>query len=159
MKKEYSASLKRYLIEGFAEKLPDFKITKVKTEYVSPGELVFVNTVSENLKLFIIVTKHAKGGNKFTIEMGWSTINDFPEFSMRPGFEEPHDVNIHKTSEYVCRIGSLIDGKDMWWSLKDSALLRIKDPIHRIIAENSQIDADRLPEIVLPKVKDAIEKI
>ena len=159
MKKEYSVSLKKLFVDGFREEFPDFKITNIKSEYISPGELVFVKTINEKLKLFIIVTKHAKGGDKFTIELGWSTINDFPELSMRPSFEEPENINIHSTSEYVCRIGSLIDGKDKWWILKDSVIFKIKDPIQKLIAQSKKIDADRLPEIVLPKVKDAIEKI
>jgi len=159
MKKEYSVGLKKFFLDGFLEEFPDFEMTKIKSEYISPGELVFVNTINEHLKLFIIVTKHAKGGNKFTVELGWSTINDFPELSMRPGFEEPNDLNIHTTCEYVCRIGSLINGIDKWWVLKDTALIKIKDPIQKLIAQSKKIDSIRLAEIVLPKVKDAIEKI
>ncbi|MEZ5472017.1 MAG: hypothetical protein R3E90_09570 [Marinicella sp.] len=159
MRTEYNNALKKYFQEMLASRLPGFQLTKINSKYKSPGELFFVNTVDDALKLFIIISQHAKGADRFTVELGWSIINDFPQLSMRPNAETPEQININNTSEYICRIGTLIDGKDKWWSLKDSSILRIKDPIQKLIAQSTKVDANRISTIVEPKVKDAIEKL
>lgn len=114
MKTEYNKALKKYFKEGLTKQMPDFQLAKINSKYKSPGELVFVNTVNDKLKLFIIISQHANGADRFTVELGWSIFNDFPQLSMRPCAEQPVKIDIKSTGEYICRIGMLIDGKDKW---------------------------------------------
>jgi hypothetical protein len=67
--------------------------------------------------LWVFLIPSVKGYNRFTVELGWSTLGRYPELSARPAPAWPGtDRAEFDLPEYVCRLVSLYARADPWWS-------------------------------------------
>ncbi len=144
MRKEYRWAVRERFSRGIAELLPGFVPRKVRSQLLFGDETVFAWEAGQGLLVFVLLVPDAKGRQSFTVELGWSVHNRFPEGSIRPSIilgpteEIPPDLE-----EAIIRLGSLVSPTDLWWDLPDPALERPGDlealraglePIERDIA-------------------------
>lgn len=123
----------RVLRELFARELSrlpmSFHEQKEKSLYIAPGDRAFSHVVSDDVRLFIVIVPDRKGGNRFTVELGWSKLRRFPHLSMRPSPDEPTSSGEEfKLDEYMCRLGQLENGGDKWWRLPETTGSDIASP-------------------------------
>lgn len=121
MRKELGKALKEVFTRSMAAELPRFRETPVKSMYLNPGERVFEWAPGGAKRLFVLLVPHPKGGDQFTVELGWSTLGRFPELGMRPSRLPPMRSEEFREAEYICRLGEAAGGSDKWWSLERSA--------------------------------------
>jgi hypothetical protein len=114
---------KKIMIDFFNKKmkesLPDFASFHEKSEFINPGEAIYYSPIFDSVYLFIILVPNLKSEAEFTIEVGWSKMNKFPELSIRPWPKSPNNSEeVYKMKEYVCRL-SQFDQSLMWFNISD----------------------------------------
>ena len=156
MRKEYSKVLKDYFQKKMETKFPQFQKTKYKSIYIFPGEITYTWPVDDNLKCFIILIPGLTGNDEFFIEIGWSKKGLFPEFE-RPIGCPTKDRKEFEKDEFICRLDHLWSSNSFGWKFyKLENMTDVSD-----FMKNSQvpIPVEKVREIVLPQVDDAIVKL
>lgn len=136
MRKEYSKLLKDLFSQRLEEIAPEFKEIKVP-DPVYPGQRTYQWIPSQGLLCFIILVPSPKGDDRYTIELGWSTLGKFPRIEEMGSW-----ITIYKLTperkEYdlpvcICRLGNIHSGKDIWWGIGnkwDVSKLKFEDFIN-----------------------------
>ena len=128
MRKEYRKAVRERFARGMADRFPHFELTKVDSPILFGGESVFRWEKTNDLHCFVVLVPDLKGRQAFTLELGWSRRGRFPAVSMRPSIlYSPDDPVPVDTEEAVVRLGGLVSGTDLWWSLPDRGLERPGD--------------------------------
>lgn len=127
MRKEYRKAVRAAFTEGLAEAAPGFERVRVSSPLLFGGETVFRWSPRGGVVGWLLVVPDAKR-QAFTVEVGWSSSDRFPEFGMRPsvmlGAGDPWPV---EPAEGFVRLGGLANGTDRWWELPDPAMERLGD--------------------------------
>jgi len=102
---------------AFADKLGTaFPILAEKTEYIFPGEKVFiVPTNSPSLAGYFVITPDHHGRNRFSLDIGWSTLGRFPQLPRRPYGTATESRLEFKLDEFTCRLSTIWGEADFWW--------------------------------------------
>jgi hypothetical protein len=150
MRKEYGKVLREEVEKRMSGSRFGWKLHREKSMYVFPGERTFRKDVSPQLTLWCIFAPNQKF-ESFTVEVGWSRLSRFPQLTMRPCLERPAEA--HGKEEYTVRLGTLIDGSDLWWEVEPFKPPRNNDELLRMM---QPIPADKAKARVLPKVDEAL---
>jgi hypothetical protein len=155
MRKEYSSALRKifdYKINNKNFGFVKYK-NKKKSDLIFGGELVYLIDLTY-LYCCLILVPHLKA-EKFTLELGWSEKNKFPAVKTRPvGFLSLDKKElIH--SDFIFRIGDLIDKNDYWWTIEDTP--NTLDGI--IKSMENKITKEEAMAKVVPHVDNAIQII
>ena len=158
MKKEFANALRDLFTEEMAKKFPEFKPVKMKSQYIWPGERVFCWVVADSVGCYIVLVPSQKGYDEFTVEIGWSKLDRFPEISAR-GIHVPQpDHSEFARDEFLCRLSSLWGSADFWWQFYDVNKV-MSDPVQHILIQTKKLTTAEAEETVLPHVVSAIGKL
>ena len=113
--------LRKFFLHGLQEIDSGFVEEKLRSPYVHPGEVVYVNRSAEPLWMLIVLVADRHGRERFTVEIGWSKLGRFPNLSMRPSPDQPDGGAEYSFDEYMCRLGRISEGQDKWWNLPTSS--------------------------------------
>jgi hypothetical protein len=139
--------------------LPRFREVPLESMYLNPGERVFEWRHSEALRLFLLLVPDLKGGERFTVELGWSARGRFPELGMRPSMRPPRRAAELEEEEYICRLGELCKGGDYWWRLGAPPALSVAGTVATLQAQIAPMGMAEAREIVQPVVADAVTQL
>lgn len=114
MKKEYSKVLKAEFAKWLKVNAPQYEDFKGKSIYLFPGEKAYVYKVKDSLWCFIVLSPQANGEDAFTIELGWSAQQRFPEIGMRPSFQPSESRAEFNEYEAFTRLPYLYRGEEFW---------------------------------------------
>jgi hypothetical protein len=114
MRSEYGRVLRLSIERGLNCSAFGWQSQKIESPYVFPGERVFSKLGTDRL-LWCALVVHERF-EKFTFEVGWSLQCRFPELKVRPSLQSP--VESQHLSEYMVRLGRLIDDADRWWEVE-----------------------------------------
>lgn len=155
MRKEYGKALRDGFTREMKNRLPDFKPFKGKSDYLFPGERAFTRPADKGLHLWIVCTPDQRGHESFTVDVGWSTRDGFPELSMRPSCEPTPARDEFRQDEAMTRLAYLT-GDPEWWVIEE-----IADPIslEALMAQQRKLTAEEAGQRVDPLLKDVFEKI
>lgn len=161
MRKELSKALKEAFTQAMAAELPRFRETPIKSMYLNPGERVFAWPASGAASLFVILVPHPKGGDQFTIELGWSALGRFPELGVRPSMRPPKRGEEFQEAEYVCRLGEVARGSDQWWSLEKAPVpaSSVAGALAALQEGIAPLPAAEARALVQPAVADAVAQL
>ena len=99
--------------------LSGFELYERPSQYLWPNEVAITKTQSR-IALFIVFTPHEQDSKRYTLDIGWSRLNRFPQLPARPCLEEPSEDRAEfANDEYFTRIGLLARGRDQWWHAGD----------------------------------------
>lgn len=162
MRKEYGKALRAVFTQEMKAHLPQFLPIKVSSFYIFPGEKAFRWVPAEPNHFWIILCPDQKGREAFTLELGWSRFGRFPELGTRPSTKVPSkNRDEFALDEYVCRLGMLMTGEDLWWRLENP--LEYLDSQETYMAylqqKVSPISQEEATRVVTPHVEDAVEKL
>jgi hypothetical protein len=158
MRKEYTRALWRIFKQKIKENnicLVDYQLP---IEHRTRGDHAYkYNNMPESsispLACFVILIPHNLA-EKFTLEIGWSESNSFPVVKMRPTGFLSQDKRELSHTDFVFRIGNLINRSDFWWTV-DEAPKTIDD----IMNSTKKITNEAAEAKILPIVDDVIEKL
>lgn len=105
MRKEF----RKILVQSFSDKIHEsgigFSTEKVGPPHAFPSEVMYTKrTLTGRIRLFVILVPDAKR-EAFTVEIGWSTLDRFPELTMRPSGDPQLDRKEFGCPEFICRLG------------------------------------------------------
>ena len=153
MRKEFAKVLRDQFTKKVAEQLADFEPYKEKTIYLFPGERAFYRVVNDALWLFIVCSPDSRGHEAFTIELGWSTQQRFPENGMRLNCTPSDSGEEFSLPEAMLRLNSLGAAPE-WWTVEE-----IADPFDTSAAGLEKmarkVSAAEARELVLPILDEA----
>lgn len=167
MRKEYGKVLRKDFGAMLKEIAPEFKEWNFKDSLL-PGQRVYQWEVKDNIYCYIILLPSPKGGNNFTIELGWSKLGRFPELSCRPSTQFPSSTHDEfELPEYICRLGMLSEGNHDWWKIEESGWDIVKRGgvfnelvAHQMIIESLKpLSAEEAEARVLPKLEAAMKML
>ncbi|WNO11571.1 hypothetical protein [Teredinibacter sp. KSP-S5-2] len=156
MKKEYGKALRDYFVKQMGEKFSDFQPYAVKTIYLAPGEKAFYRELSNGIWQFVILSPNAQGHESFTIEMGWSNQQRFPEIGMRPNYD-PRTGSQPSEQELILRLPHIYGGEE-FWVIEDNANpfdflgAGLKRQMQKITAEEARAKVNPLLDGALEKL-------
>jgi len=155
MRKEYGKALRDGFAREMRKRLPDFKPFKGKSDYLFPGERSFTSPADKDLNLWIVCTPDLRGHESFTVEVGWSTRDGFPELSMRPSCAPSTTRDEFRQDEAMTRLAYLT-GDPEWWVIEETA-----DPfsLEALMAQQRKLTAEEARQRVDPLLKEVFEKI
>ena len=161
MRKEYGKALRTLFAQEMLTRLPQFAETKVKSLYLFPGERAFCWSPRKPIYCWIILQPNLKGYESFTVEIGWSRLDRFPELGMRPSFHAPSDDRCEFAEpEYMCRLGNDRLGNDYWWEVEPFRCGITEAEYLAILQEQlKQIPADEAHAKVEPHVLNAFNRL
>jgi len=161
MRKECGKALRELFTAEMKTVLPQFLPVKVSSKYIFPGERAFRWIPVEPVHLWILLVPHHKGGEEFTVEIGWSKLGRFPELSMRPSLPGPSERRDEfALDEYVCRLGMLISGRDYWWEVEHFEFPDSEEAwMAYLQSKVNPLSTQEAIQIVRPRVQDAVEKL
>ncbi|MBK8039294.1 MAG: hypothetical protein IPK22_19495 [Verrucomicrobiaceae bacterium] len=112
MEKNFSKKLKN----TFCKRLTNFELYPERCPYIFSGDVVFVRRHhAGRLLIFVIATPDHHGGNRFTIDLGWSLQGRFPELPRRPFGSYSGNDSVFDASEFTFRISDVMNKNDFWW--------------------------------------------
>jgi hypothetical protein len=157
MRKEYGKILRSYFSSQLEKHAPQFKAIKVDSVYFWPGDRAYCWQPHDNLKCWLILSPSKKDNDEFTVLIGWSKLNRYPELNMVPCPDGPTaDREEHKRDEYLIRLPQLWTETDEWWVVRKFRPLRSQADLE---ASLKPIDTNTAGSTVKPLVDDAVEKI
>lgn len=159
MRKEIGKALKEAFAAAIKAELPRFQEAAIKSMYLNPGERVFEWKCSEAIRLFVLLVPDPKGDDRFTVELGWSTLGRFPELGMRPPPQAPRRGSELREAEYVCRLGELAKGSDYWWPVGAPPSLSVQGTLAMLQAQIAPMGMPEARERVKAPVADAIAEL
>jgi hypothetical protein len=152
MNKLYRGVLRDEFLRLMKDRHPSFQLTKGWLA----GEIALEKRISgTSVSVFVMIVPDLRGGERFTVEMGWSTKGRFPEPEMRPSSSLKFDGSEFRHDEFICRLGEIINGEDEWWVIEKPD---IQVAVLRSIGEQ-KLSAEVAIEKVKPLVRNAVEKI
>ena len=152
MKKEYNNAVRCLFKKKLKENKLDLVKCKPSYEFLMPGERVYKVKIG-TLSCFVFLIPH-RMVDKFTLEIGWSECNDFPNITSRPSGILSADKKELKNTDFVVRIGDLIDGTDFWWTIEETGF-SLKD----VLKSLKKVTKEEAERKVLPHVENAIDRI
>jgi hypothetical protein len=158
MRKEYGKALRALFAAEMKTRFPQFDATKVKSQYLFPGERAFCWNPREPIRCWVVLKPNLKGHESFTVEIGWSKRGRFPELGMRPSLHAPREGHSEFTQpEYFCRLGKDRLGDDYWWEVEPFEWNPTADRFLAAIQKQLEpIPTDQAVARVSPQVTDAI---
>ena len=127
MRKEYRRAVREEFAERLADLAPGFRLAKVESPLLFGGESVFQWSPGGGFIGWLLLIPDTKR-QAFTLEVGWSRVERFPELGMRPSVMlGPDDALPVDVPEGFVRLGGLSARTDLWWELPDPALARPSD--------------------------------
>ena len=97
------------------DELPGYEFYSGNSEYVWSGEVVLA-TRREGVSFFVVFSPHTQDTRGFTVDVGWSRLNRFPEIDMRPCADKPDSQHTEfGQDEYFTRVGLVSGGAERWW--------------------------------------------
>ncbi|WP_148415734.1 hypothetical protein [Noviherbaspirillum massiliense] len=123
------------------------------SHYIWPGERAFRKRVADMADLWIVLSPNQKL-EQFSVEIGWSRLQRFPELSMRPSSIAPQDA--YDQNEYFCRLGEMVHGHDYWWTIEE---FRQAQSIEELGASLEKLSASMVQERLQPRVKEAMDAL
>lgn len=98
------------------ENFPAFEPYKEKSMYIWPGELVFRSTELIAPKTaFVIFSPEPKGREQFTVELAWSTDEQFPKLPQRPSGVPAENERLLSRAQAAVRLLTLADPNAGSW--------------------------------------------
>ncbi|MGB6065367.1 MAG: hypothetical protein WBG50_11195 [Desulfomonilaceae bacterium] len=162
MRKEYGKALREVFTQELKVHLPQFLPVKISSLNIFPGERGFRWVPAEPTHFWIILCPDQKGHEAFTVELGWSRLGRFPELGMRPSSNAPSENRDEfALEEYVCRLGMLMTGGDLWWHLENPLEHLASQETYMAYLQQkvSPISQEEATRIVRPRAEDAVEKL
>lgn len=153
MRKEYGQALRSLFERAMAQHCPDYEPVKVTSNYMWPGERAFRKRIDGVADLWIVLSPNQKF-EQFSVELGWSRFQRFPELSMRPSPIAPSDA--FDQDEYFCRLGEIVHEHDHCWTIEP---FRPPQGIEEIMAALEKMQASEATERVQPRVSEAIDAL
>jgi hypothetical protein len=147
MYKQYRQALRSQFLDLIRHRCPDF----CETKGWLPGEIAVGKQTHGGLVcVYVTIIPDLKGGQRFTVELGWSNKGRFPETNTRPsGFPTANRAEF-QNDEFICRLGELSAGEDEWWWVESPLVA---------IAKTEKPTAAEAAERIQPLVLDAVHKI
>jgi hypothetical protein len=150
MRKEYRQALRAELLQLMSTKLPAFGMVKGWI----PGEIPFEKQAPDNVtRVYITIVPDVRGGERFTVELGWSTKGRFPDPGSRPsGFPTSERLEFSR-DEFICRLEEILRGKDEWWVIEKP------DAFKSMMNVGKKLSSAEATKRIKPFIDDAVEKI
>ena len=156
MKKELNKALRDLFDRGMAARLPQFKQVKVESAYFWPGNRAYRWDSRPGLTAWVVLNPNPSGQDQFTVMVGWSTMDRYPELSMQPNLRRPEpDHAEFEELEYLTRLPFLWTQEDRWWIVRDLTKPNLESLMESIRALPS---AEALA-LVEPHANDALDKL
>lgn len=115
MRKEYRKAIRGSFTDRLRAVAPGFERVTVDSPLIFSGETVFRWSPGGGFLGWLLLIPDSKR-QAFTLEVGWSDADRFPELGMRPsvmlGADDPLPVEI---PEGFVRLGGLASRTDEWW--------------------------------------------
>lgn len=157
MRKEYGKALRARFSSEMKRVLSQFEEVKVKSMYFWPGDRAYCWKASKKLYCWIVLGPSNKGYDEFTVLIGWSRFQRYPELGMIPCAQTPSaDRAEFENDEYLTRLPFLWGTEDRWWVVKE---LNLPLSVAELQASTKPIPAAEAKESVAPVVEDAITKL
>lgn len=110
----YAKPLRQLFAAELQTHVPHFQPGKVAAHLLLPGERCF-NCLGRNQKLQWIFLVPSVKDDEFTIELGWSSANEFPQQASLSLPATPQQMST--LQEFRCRLGLLAGSTDIWWHI------------------------------------------
>ena len=123
---------KSVFIKKLEKRLIGFEKTTIEKKFRFPGKISLVKK-EPGIWFFVILGLHSIDADKFTIEIGWSKLERFPQLSPFPYSYFPLII----ANEYACRLSWLSEQKDRWWKLRqdEEYLESVAEEIQELLRE------------------------
>lgn len=157
MRKEFAKALRDQFAKKIEAEFTDFEPYPEKSMYLFPGERAYYRAVDDQLWLFIVCSPDSKGHERFTIELGWSTLERFPEIGMRPNCAASSSREEFVKPEAMLRLDGLGQIPE-WWAIEETA-----DPFElsnlRLEKMARKVSAAEARGLVTPRLQEAFEAL
>lgn len=153
MRSEYNRALKAIVEAHMAASPFGWQPTKPESPYHWSSDRAFSRQGPGEVLLWCLLVPDSKF-ERFTLEVGWSRRNRFPELSMRPAPTRPYDA--HGLDEYLVRLGEISEGTDVWWDIEAFVAPASVDDL---IAQTLKIDAPTARARVEPVAAQALDML
>lgn len=150
MRKEYGKAFRAQVERCMGESAFGWRLHKEKSIYAVPGERAFRRDMAAGLVLWCFWVPYDKW-ESFTVEIGWSRLERYPQLSMRPSFEGPDDA--HGRDEYAVRLGQLSRQRDQWWEVEKFVA---PTSVEEMMRTMQPIAADQAGAAMAPRVEEAL---
>ncbi|MHC9541273.1 MAG: hypothetical protein AB9903_17350 [Vulcanimicrobiota bacterium] len=157
MRKEFGKALRALFSKAMKERLPLFREVKVTSIYCGPGERAFCREVSPSLRLWIVLSPSPRDYDMFTILVGWSRRDRYPELSMIPSIRMPDEGHGEfDEAEYLTRLPSLWSHNDTWWVIREPLQ---EVTIEALMKQLEPIPPEEAQRLVAPLVDDSLQAL
>jgi len=157
MRKPYGKALRTLFAAGMRRIAPQFEAVKVDSRYFQPGDRAYRWRATETRHGWIVLSPSRKDYDEFTILIGWSRNERYPELSLVPCLEYPTpNRDEFARNEYLTRLPYLWGREDTWWVVREFRPLLTTDELE---ASLQPIPDDEARAAVAPIVDQALRRI
>jgi hypothetical protein len=165
MRKQYRQAIEKVFSSELLKVDPQFEKLAVKALCKYDGETAFAKK-TEKATLFISLIPDPKGGEEFSVEIGWSTLHRFPELSMRPNVISATDRTEYNKAEGMLRLTSFSRKPSFGWKFSgvvsqfESKYFSIPDVMKSTPKEVIEQDLKRIPtqNEAIETIKNAVDE-
>lgn len=118
-------SLRKHIEQHFAAAVAaqgGFKRHEETSPYISRYDVAFTRIPrSGDSTPFIVLLFDHRGRSRVSVEIGWSSNQQFPRLSIRPSGEASVGRNEFKEPDFLARLSTLWGEPDAWWDIETEA--------------------------------------